>query len=382
MLFEILGRTWKKYEENPILPLNVNVSFPTDNELNASAVVFRDPKVFFHVETDSWILLISVGDEIQFYRSKNLKNWIFSSSFGLNEGSHSGVWECPDLIEFVEERVWILIVSIDRNGVAGGSSTQYFVGKFDGFRFSNMEKRETVLWVDHGPDFYAGITFGNVPQYDGRKLFLSWMNNWIYSREIPLNAKWRGQMSFPREFSVFFDETQNNFRLKQKLSLELFGAKKKFLRFSNRILNSCSENLFDGISAEIFFLNLRLSGVDRRTKFGVKVRKNSLNSIFSEIFFDAEKNQLEIDRSRSTPENFTENFRTRFSVELDEQIFQRKTFQLEILVDRCSIETFLDRGRKTVTTLFFPEPQDDQLELFVEGPNEVRLDFAEILFFS
>jgi len=83
------GRTFTKYENNPVL-----VSEARD---------FRDPKVFWYEGTKRWIMVLAVGQEMQFFSSPNLKDWTFESSFGKGHGAHGNVWECPDLFELPVE---------------------------------------------------------------------------------------------------------------------------------------------------------------------------------------------------------------------------------------------------------------------------------------
>lgn len=120
------GRTWTKYEKNPVLP-------------NPGIADFRDPKVMWHEPSQNWIMTLAVWDHVSFYSSPNLINWTFESDFGLTWGSHAGVWECPDLFEMdvegSDEKQYVLIVSINPGGPQGGSATQYFIGDFDGSEF-------------------------------------------------------------------------------------------------------------------------------------------------------------------------------------------------------------------------------------------------------
>ena len=117
------GKTWTKYEGNPVLG-------------NDGIKDFRDPKVFWHEGTRSWIMVLVAGEHAKFYRSSNLKEWSYLSEFGREQGAHGGVWECPDLfplkIEGTDEEIWVLIISINPNAPNGGSGTQYFLGDFDG----------------------------------------------------------------------------------------------------------------------------------------------------------------------------------------------------------------------------------------------------------
>ena len=99
------------------------------------------------------------------------------ATIGEEWGAHGGVWECPDLFPLTDpvtgETRWILILNLNPGGPQGGSGTQYFVGDFDGTRFTldpefarTLEEQEAV-WLDWGPDNYAGITWSGVPEGSG-----------------------------------------------------------------------------------------------------------------------------------------------------------------------------------------------------------------------
>lgn len=121
------GRTWTKYEGNPVVP-------------NPGLRDFRDPKVFWHDATNSWIMAVAAWDHLQLYGSPDLKNWHKLSDFGKEWGTHAGVWECPDLfpaqVNGNGQTKWVLIQNINPGAYQGGSGTQYFVGDFDGKTFT------------------------------------------------------------------------------------------------------------------------------------------------------------------------------------------------------------------------------------------------------
>src|SRR5690606_13025846 len=79
------GRSWTKYEGNPVLP-------------NPGIADFRDPKVMWHEMTGQWIMSLATQQTITFYGSPDLKRWVRLSEFGKGIGVHDGVWECPDLL--------------------------------------------------------------------------------------------------------------------------------------------------------------------------------------------------------------------------------------------------------------------------------------------
>ena len=155
------GKSFTRYEGNPIL---------TSTERD-----FRDPKVFWYAPGKHWVMLLAVGQQMQIFSSKNLKEWKHESDFGLKHGAHGGVWECPDLVELpiegTKEKRWVLICNLNPGGPFGGSATQYFVGTFDGKKFTNQFPTKTK-WMDYGKDHYATVTFSNAP--DGRCVALGW----------------------------------------------------------------------------------------------------------------------------------------------------------------------------------------------------------------
>ncbi|MER6559036.1 GH32 C-terminal domain-containing protein [Streptomyces sp. NPDC001027] len=122
------GRTWTKYQGNPVIDIGSRD--------------FRDPKVQWYAPTKSWLMTVSLSAEhkVRFYSSKNLKDWTQLSEFGP-AGATGGVWECPDLFPLAVDGdtnnvKWVLVVNINPGGIAGGSAAQYFIGDFDGTKFT------------------------------------------------------------------------------------------------------------------------------------------------------------------------------------------------------------------------------------------------------
>ena len=122
------GRTWTKYAGNPVLD-------DADRE-------FRDPKVFWYEPDREWRMVVvkAVQRKVAIYRSEDLKSWTHLSDFGP-ANAVGGVWECPDLFPLPVDgnrrhKKWVMVVSLNPGGIAGGSGMQYFVGDFDGTRFT------------------------------------------------------------------------------------------------------------------------------------------------------------------------------------------------------------------------------------------------------
>ncbi|WP_245846689.1 glycoside hydrolase family 32 protein [Vreelandella alkaliphila] len=209
------GRTWHQYANNPVLPA------PGFKD-------FRDPKVLWHAATQRWVMALACGQEIHFYTSENLLDWQFASAFGEGHGVHTQhPWECPDLFELPVEGAsngqlssrWVLIVGIGATpDNAFGSFTQYFVGEFDGQRFTNDHSPDDVMMMDEGRDFYAVQSWSNT---SGRRLAVAWLNNWQYANHAP-EAGWRGMMSLPRELTL--RATSSGIQLCQRIASECHEA--------------------------------------------------------------------------------------------------------------------------------------------------------------
>ena len=189
------GFTWQLDPDNPVLDRGTSS--------------FRDPKVIRFSEADGtirWILLAVEADErrVLFYSSTDQRAWTYLSAYGPL-GTDSIVWECPDLIPLAvdgdPDRVqWVLTLSTNPVGAdpdPDGSSMSYVVGQFDGTGFTADTHQLTRL--DHGRDFYAGVTFDSAPHGDA--IMLGWMNNWTYAHVFP-STPWRGAMSLPRRLSL------------------------------------------------------------------------------------------------------------------------------------------------------------------------------------
>jgi fructan beta-fructosidase len=172
------GKTWTKYAGNPVLK-------------NPGIVDFRDPKVMWYENRQKWVMTLATKDRVTFYSSPNLKEWKKESEFGEKVGAHGGVWECPDLfsLDFNGKTYWVLFVSVNPGGPNKGSATQYFIGEFDGSKFTPLDT--DARWVDWGADNYAGVTWSNT---GNRRIFLGWMSNWQYAQVVP-TQKWRSAMT-------------------------------------------------------------------------------------------------------------------------------------------------------------------------------------------
>ena len=344
------GRTWTKYAGNPVIPHPVPVRD------------FRDPKVFWH--EDHWVMSLAAGNSVEFFSSPDLKNWEQTGVFGGGEyGSTVGVWETPDLfkltVDSTTETRWALTVGVGKGGPAGGSGTQYFIGKFDGKTFLSENPKEMILWADHGADYYAPQSWSNEP--NGRRIMLGWMSNWQYAREVPSDG-WRGMFSVPREVSLA--ATAEGVRLVHKPIPELETLRIKGQHWQNQTVRS-GENLLGGLTGEAFEIIAEFQCAPSLNSFGLHVRQSAEECTI--IGYNSVSKKIFIDRTRSGQSDFNEDFSAIHSANLEPQ---NEIVRLHIFIDNCSVEVFANDGMVTLSDLIYPSPQSVGLELFTEA-NEI-----------
>ena len=344
------GRTWKKYSGNPVLK-------------NPGIEDFRDPKVFWYEGTRSWIMILAVLDHVELYASKDLKQWTKLSEFGKDTGAHGGVWECPDLfpltVEGTQTEKWVMLVSINPGGIYGGSATQYFIGDFDGKSFTNDNPPAETLWIDYGKDNYAGVTWANVPENDGRRIFLGWMSNWQYANIVP-TEKWRSAMTIPR--TLHLQETGDGIRLASRPVKELSNLRRETYDLKAAEISgerSFNEIDFDLSASEIV---LEFSITDDVANVGLKLSNDEDEYIVAG--FERQGNRFYIDRRRSGASEFSKDFS---GIHYAPRISAENTVKLHLIVDVASVELFADDGKAVITDIFFPRETLGKLAVFAEG---------------
>jgi sucrose-6-phosphate hydrolase SacC (GH32 family) len=339
------GRTWIKYANNPVLVSPENTPD------------FRDPKVFWY--DDHWVMLLAVDRSIWIYCSPDLKSWQRTDTFS-GYGASSGVWECPDLVDLPvdggPQMRWVLVVSVQQGAPAGGSGQQYFVGDFDGQRFTAAEQPEVVRWADYGADFYAAQSWNAAP--NGRHVWLAWMNNWEYARQTPATT-WRGAMTVPRELSLVNDA--DGMRLIQQPIAEL-AATRIPVGCWNALTLAPGENPLADLHGAALELIARFA-IDAATtahRIGLRVRVGATEQ--TTVGYNLAKGVLEVDRSYSGQQ--APGFAAAQVLTLSPRA---GIVDLHILVDRSSVEVFADGGRVVFTNQIFPDPASQGIELFAEG---------------
>ncbi|MED4225315.1 glycoside hydrolase family 32 protein [Neobacillus cucumis] len=344
------GRTWVKYEGNPVIA-------------NPGEKDFRDPKVFWHEESQKWVMSLASGHCIRFYGSPNLIDWELLSAFGSEYGAHGGVWECPDLIrlsvEGEDQQKWVLFVSINPGGPNGGSVVQYFVGEFNGVEFICDDAKDVVKWADFGRDFYAAVTWSNLTE----PIWIGWMSNWQYAREVP-SAPFRSAMSIPRKLGL---RRINGELTIVQTPIDLSPLYRATLLAGETLTLRTSESY--QLKLDVRQLLAKANVLDSTASEFVISLRGEREQL--EIVFDKIGKEVRIDRRNSGQVSFSEEFAsvdTMPLAALDDFAF---------ILDKTSVELFVNEGSQVMTEIFFPLESPFTLE-FKAVDGEVRLGNAAI----
>ena len=364
------GRTFIKYEKNPIL-------CPADGLRD-----FRDPKVFRYEPEDRWVMIVSADKEMRFYDSKNLKDWNYMSSFGEGYGVQPCQFECPDMVELpvdgdLNRKKWALIVNVNPGCYFGGSATQYFTGNFDGTKFSCDSQPNVTKWLDWGKDHYATVCFSNTGE---RTIAVPWMSNWQYCNIVP-TKQFRSANALPRELSLYTQDGEIYLSAvpvpeiktlrKEKKEIPAFtvandyhidslladndGAYELALEITVGEAEIMGFNLFNdkGEKVDIYFNLPEKRLVMDRTKSGiVDFGKKSVS------------HEIEVhDRRKTTSINYIDDF----ALATWAPIKKENKYTLDVFVDKCSVEIFLNGGKVAMTNLIFPSEPYNRMCFYSKG---------------
>ena len=306
------GQTFTKYDGNPVLTSNT----PD----------YRDPHVFWNEDIKRWNMIMAEGQHMDIYSSADLKEWKLESQFGAEYGNHGGVWECPDLVKMkvrgTDQYKWMLLCNINPGGPFGGSATQYFVGQFDGHKFTCESAPEVTKWMDYGKDHYATVTFDNAP--DGRRVAMAWMSNWQYANQVP-TMQYRSANSVPRDLDLY--EYQGQTYCGVTPSPELAAARPK--KATKTLTEACEMVVTLKGNATITLANDK----------GEQVV----------MTYDEKSRTFAMDRTKSGQKEFSDDFAA-----LTVAPVHGKMSQLRLFIDRSSIEAFDADGKMAMTNLVFP----------------------------
>ena len=378
------GRTFTKYEGNPVLT-------PFDGLKD-----FRDPKVFWYEKGKCWYMIVSADKETRFYKSKNLKKWTYVSAFGKGLGQQPCQYECPDFFQLPvngdkKKMKWVMTMNINPGCWFGGSATEYFVGDFDGKKFTCPDANE-VKWLDWGKDHYATVTFSNTGD---RVLGITWMSNWQYANLTPFKQN-RGANGLPRELKLY--EKNGKYYISEDVAPEVYALRKDTKNVADASVSD--EKMLAGVAANMegaFEIEADVTP-DANGIAGIEISNNKRERTM--IYFDMKQGKVVMDRTESGLTDFGKqavphdielawdkqraaegkepariansiNYKNDFALATWAPLSLcedgKKTYHVDIFVDKSSVELFVDGGRIAMTNLVFPVAPYENVKLYTQG---------------
>jgi len=273
----------------------------------------RDPKVFWYAPGNHWVMMMYGNNQYHILTSTNLLSW---------KDEHHPLpnsYECPDFFELPvdgnrDNMKWVMIQG---NG-------NYSVGTFDGIQF----KEETARYAcDIGPNFYATQTWANTDTGDGRRIQAAWMRSSDFP-EMPFNQ----QVSFPCELTL--RSTPNGPRIFREPIKEIALLHNGQDSWTNCILNA-NDVLPLEPSGQLFHIRAEVNIASGATlTFNIRGITVILTS--------------KTIQSGTSPAPVMDRIKT-----------------VEMLVDRTSIETFINQGE--ISSTRFVLPNENGISVKAEG---------------
>lgn len=228
----------------------------------------------------------------------------------------------------------------------------YFVGNWNGTDFSAFPWEPTQWW-DWGPDNYAGVTWSNDPK--NRTIAIGWMTNSAYPGSLPTET-WRGQMTLPRELSIYtLNATTNQYRVKSQPPEEVRNlwnqAQHEGLEEGTGYIIPPQENVM--LTPKSFNNSLRELEIALELKDAADFKICAFNSLEEEVCFGLNGTTYFLDRTKSGRISFHDIFQ-RASFATATREITDELVKLRIFLDTTSIEVFADGGLTVMTGLFFP----------------------------
>ncbi|MCQ2335390.1 MAG: glycoside hydrolase family 32 protein [Paludibacteraceae bacterium] len=333
MAYSLDGLTWSREGiHNPIIPNPLH----DDN--------CRDPKVFYDSEHDQYVMTLAHGWHMgaEIWISQDMKSWTLSDSVNcLIPGRPSFQWECPDLVylpyrDDPSRGEWVMIVSMNPGGPVQGSGMMYLFGHWDGAHFTVSPDNRYPLWLDFGPDCYAGVTWSNTP--DDRKVMIAWMSNWDYAGLVPCKP-WCSAMTLPRELCLVEKDGQKLISSLPVAEMEALAGEWREWPVKGDTLATMGNPA--AYEAEISFPadeNVRLTF---RTSDMQRIVVNYLSS-------SRTLSVLRSSGSGVSPNNFAQNIQAKL-------YGSESVVTLRFIIDQSSMEIFSEDGTSATTVLCFPD---------------------------
>ncbi len=354
------GIDYCKYAGNPVIT-GENVPEGSSKE------DFRDPKVW--KEEDGYYLVVGSRAEdgygqVLLYRSDDLKKWEFLSVLDQSRGEYGKMWECPDF--FSLGNAYILLVSPQNMRAKGyefhnGNNAIFLYGSYD--RPTHKFEREKITSADYGLDFYAPQT---LQTSDGRRIMVGWMQSWD-AKFMNDFLDWSGMMTIPRELSI------KNGQIYQNPVGELEKYRKSKVEYIGKEITETT--VLDGVSGRIIDLQVEITEFHFH-HFSIQFAYNDEYEML--LQYNYIRKCLTIDRTQS---GLIRDVVCRRKMTAQPLVSGGlgEVLKLRLLLDRYSVEVFVNEGEKVMSSVFYTPMEADGIVFDTDGTaciNVIKYDLC------
>ncbi len=350
------GTEYEKYAKNPVI---TGEMLPE----GCNRIDFRDPKVW---KTDDTYYMI-IGNkntdqkgQVILFSSKDLENWQFETILAENNTGKIGtMWECPDFFELDGKHFLICSpqnMKAEKYRFHNGHNSVYFAGDYD--EAKHMFQKEEPQPLDYGLDFYAPQTT-ELP--DGRRIMIAWMKSWD-ANMIPDEQQWQGMMTLPRELRY------RDGKLYQTPVHELEKYRKNPCCLENQKIAGRMQ--FEGVKGRVMDFTVEITGGEFET-FGLELAHN--DEYTTTYIYDKKQGTMEVDRTYC---GVTKDVVCRRNWKISEG---KESLKLRFIMDRNSMELFINDGEQVVTTVICTPQEADEIEFFCDGTAIVNIEKYDIM---
>jgi beta-fructofuranosidase len=335
---------WRRTRPNPVIKMP---------PAGVSRWLFRDPYVWRH-SPGQWLMAVGASlwgrGAVLLYESQNLHDWKYLHPLHMadNALTHGWMWECPVVVRFGDR--WLIVVS-----VVGGRAVWFTGGLSDKLRFE--QERSGVL--DPGNCFFAPQMFVDET---GRCILFAWLRE---NRRRAARHGWQGCMSLPRIITL---DAQGWPQYAPAPELETL--RREHTHYENIEIDPAAPHALPHAHGDCLEIHA-LMRPGAAARCGLHVRSAPDRSEQTSIYYDTAKQQLIVDRARSSRAPHAQRAPQSAPLALS----PGEPLDLRVFLDRSALEIFAN-ARACLTTRIYPaSPDSRHTALFAAGGPANALSF-------
>jgi beta-fructofuranosidase len=296
------------------------------------------------------------------YTSKDGISWSFVKVLDACKKRFGTMWECPDFFS-LEDKQFLVVSPMDMEAEGlefhSGHGVVIFGGSYD--KKSHDFTREWVQACDYGIDFYAPQT---LIAPDGRRIMIGWMRNWATTYLRPDDCPIFGAMTLPRELSV------KGGRLYINPVRELEVYRTNAVAYENVMIKEPVS--LEGIKGRILDMTVRVKADKSQPYSFFKITLAKDETHGATIIYRPKENTITIDRTLAGKRFDTVQTR---SFEVDNN---GGAIKLRVIMDKDSVEVFVNDGERVATFLVYNELAADDIEFCADEQVSVDVEKYDI----